>query len=62
MHGEETSHLPPDYRLDLVGDPCVIILLRPDGTVLAHFSLAAEPEEIRRVAQVDYQGTRQGLG
>jgi putative transposase len=49
-------------RLDLLGDPCVIILLRPDGTVVAHFSLAAEPEEIRRVAQVDYQGTRQGLG
>lgn len=47
MHNDQTSHLPPGYRLDLVGDPCIIILRRPDGTVVARFTRNVEPEEIR---------------
>jgi hypothetical protein len=51
MPDEETSRLPPGYRLDLVGDPCIIILRGPDGAVVARFSRNVDPEEIRRVAE-----------
>ncbi len=44
---------PPGYRPDLVGDPCVVVLHREDGTVLARFSNHAVPEEIRRAAEED---------
>jgi hypothetical protein len=53
MRDEETSWLPPGYRLDLVADPDVIILRRPDGTVVARFTYAADTEQIRRVAEED---------
>ncbi len=53
MHDNETSRLPPGYSLDLIGDPCVIILRRSDGTIVAHFTHAAHPEEIRRAAAED---------
>ncbi len=49
----EASVLPPGYRLDLVGDPCVVVLRREDGTVVARFSDHAAPEEIRRAAEAD---------
>ncbi len=48
---ERTTHLPPGYRLDLIGDPCVIVLRRQDGTVVARFTRNADPEEIRRAAE-----------
>jgi hypothetical protein len=51
MPADETSRLPPGYRLDLVSDPCVIILRGPDGAVVARFSSNVDPEEIRRAAQ-----------
>jgi hypothetical protein len=51
MPDDETSRLPPGYRLNLVGDPCIIILRGPDGAVVARFSRTADPEEIRRAAQ-----------
>jgi hypothetical protein len=51
MPEEETSHLPPGYRLDLVGDPCIIILRGLDGAVVARFNRDVDPEEIRRAAQ-----------
>jgi hypothetical protein len=51
MPDDETSRLPPGYRLDLVGDPCIIILRGPDGAVVARFSRNVDPEEIRRAAQ-----------
>ena len=54
--GEETTRLPPGYRLDLVGDPCVIVMRRADDTVVARFTRNADPEEIRRAAEEDYQG------
>jgi hypothetical protein len=53
MPDDETSRLPPGYRLDLVGDPCVIVLRREDGTVVARFSRNGDLEEIRRAAEED---------
>ena len=50
MPDDKTSRLPPRYRLDLVGDPCIIILRGPDGEVVARFSREVDPEEIRRSA------------
>ena len=52
----ETTRLPPGYSLDLVGDPCVIVLRREDGTVVAHFSHNVDPEEVRQAAEEDHQG------
>jgi hypothetical protein len=54
---EDTTRLLPGYQLDLVGDPCVIILRREDGTVVARFTHNIDPQEIRRAAEEDYQGT-----
>src|SRR5829696_5394347 len=56
VHPNETTPLPPGYRLDLLGDPCVIVLRREDGTVVARFSHYADPEEIRQAAEEDDQG------
>ncbi len=53
---QETTRLPPGYRLDLVGDPCVIVLYRQDATVVARFAREADPEEIRRAAEEDRKG------
>jgi hypothetical protein len=53
MSDEETSRLPPGYRLDLVSDPCIIILREPDGAVVARFSRNVDPEEIRQAAEED---------
>ncbi len=53
MPDDETSRLPPGYRLDLVGDPCVIVLRREDATVVARFTHNADPEEIKRTAEED---------
>ena len=50
---DTTTRLPPGYRLDLVGDPCVIALVRGDGTVAARFTHHADPEEVRRAAEED---------
>jgi len=48
-----TSGLPPSYHLDLLSDPCVIILRRPGETVVARFTPFADPKEIRRAAEED---------
>ncbi len=53
MPDDETSRLPPGYRLDLVGDPCIIVLRREDETVVARFTYNVDPEEIRRTAEED---------
>jgi hypothetical protein len=55
-HQKEASHLPSGYRLDLVGDPCVIILRRPDGTIVARFTHGVDPDEIRCAAEEDLKG------
>ncbi len=48
-----TSGLPPGYHLDLLSDPCVIILRRSGETVVARFTPFADPQEIRRIAEED---------
>ena len=50
---DEPTRLPPGYGLDLLGDPCVILLRRADGTLVARFSPFADPMEIRRAAEED---------
>jgi hypothetical protein len=52
----ETKRLPSGYALDLLGDPCVIVLRRADETVVARFTGNVDPEEIRRVAEDDHRG------
>jgi hypothetical protein len=39
--------------LDLLSDPCVIILRRPDETLVARFTRFTDPKEIRQAAQED---------
>ena len=56
MHDYHTFCLPPDYRLDLVGDPCVVTLCRSDGAVVSRFTHATDLEEIRRAAEEDRKG------
>ncbi len=53
MREDSFSRLPEGYRLDLVGDPCVIVLRRGDGTDVARFSRSVHPSEIRRAAEED---------
>ena len=54
-HQKETTNLPSGYRLDLVDDPCILILRRPDGTIVARFTHGVDPDEIRRVAEEDFK-------
>ena len=54
---DTTTRLPIGYRLDLVGDPSVVVLRRQDETVVARFTHNVAPDEIRRVAEEDHQGT-----
>jgi hypothetical protein len=57
--GEENpSNLPAGYTLDLAGDPCVIVLLREDGSVVARFTRKVDPQEVRRAAEGDSRGPR----
>jgi hypothetical protein len=55
MHNQG-DWLPSGYYLDLIADPCVITLCRADGTVVARFTPAYDPQEIRRVAEEDLEG------
>jgi hypothetical protein len=41
--------------VDLTADTCVITLCRADGTVVAHFTRAADPQEVKRVAEEDLE-------
>ncbi len=54
---DKTTRLPPGYRLALIDDPCVIVLRREDGTVVARFTHNVDPEDIRRAAEEDYRAT-----
>jgi hypothetical protein len=49
-----TSGLPAGYHLDLLSDPCVIILRRPGETVVASFTTFADPNEIGQAAEEDH--------
>jgi hypothetical protein len=53
---DETTRLPAGYELDLLGDPCVIVVRRADGTVVARFTRHVDPEEVRRAAEEDNRG------
>ncbi len=50
-----TTRLPSGYRLDLLGDPCVIVLCHEDGSVVARFTHNVDPEEIRRAAEEELE-------
>ena len=50
---QNPTRLPPGYRLDLVGDPCVIALVHEDGAVVARFTRHVDPEEVRLAAEED---------
>ena len=61
MGQDDTStRLPAGYTLDLLGDPCVIVLRRADGAVAARFTKQVDPEEIRQAAQEDQEGAAAG--
>ena len=51
MREEISSNLPLGYTLELVGDPCVIVLRRDGEAVGARFTHNVDPEEIRRAAE-----------
>ena len=53
MHEENPSKLADGYTLDLAGDPCVIVLRRRGGAVVARFTQNVDPQEIRRAAEED---------
>jgi hypothetical protein len=55
MRVQGNTRLPPGYTLDLVGDPCIIVLRDPDGAIVARFTQNVDPEEIRRAAEEDRQ-------
>ena len=40
--------------MDLLSDPCVIILRRPGETVVASFTTFADPNEIGQAAEEDH--------
>jgi hypothetical protein len=47
--------LPSGYYLNLTADPCVTTLCRADGTVVAHFTRAADLQEVKRVAEEELE-------
>jgi hypothetical protein len=47
--------LPSGYYLYLTADSSVITLCRADGTVVARFTYASDPQEIRRAAEEDLE-------
>ncbi len=53
---EGTTRLLSGYQLDMGGDPCVVVVRRKDGTVVARFTHNVDPEEIRQAAEEDCQG------
>ncbi len=53
MRDGDIPSLPSGYHLDLISDPDTIILQRPNGTVVAHFTRDADPEEIKLTAEED---------
>jgi hypothetical protein len=53
VRDENPSKLPAGYTLDLVGDPCVIVLRRRSGEVVARFTRNVDPQEIRCAALED---------
>jgi hypothetical protein len=58
----DDPNLPEGYRRDLITDPDVVILRRPDGSVVAVFSREGVAEgQIERAAREDAERNR-GFG
>ena len=55
MRGDSTSRLPPGYTLDLVSDPCILILRNPEGEIVARFVGDVDPKEVRLAAEENYE-------
>ncbi len=55
MRSDSASRLPPGYTLDLVSDPCVLILRNPEGEIMARSTRSVDPEEVRLAAEEDYE-------
>ena len=55
MRDESHSRLPPGYELDVVGDPCIVVLRNPEGEIVARFARNVDPEEVRLAAEEDYE-------
>jgi hypothetical protein len=55
VRDDSASRLPPGYALDLVSDPCVLILRNPEGEIVARFTRSVDPEEVRLAAEEDYE-------
>ena len=55
MSDDRSSRLPPGYTLDIVGDPCILILRNPDGAVVARFPRNVNTDEVRRAVEEDRQ-------
>jgi hypothetical protein len=53
VRDESPSKLPAGYTIDLAGDPCVIVLRREGGAVVALFTRKVDSQEIRRTAEED---------
>ena len=53
--GKHPIRLRSGYRIDLIGDPDVIVLRREDGTAVARFTHNVDPQEIRRAAEEDHR-------
>ena len=60
MSNENPSKLPAGYALDLVGDPCVIVLRRGGGAMVVRFTRNVDPQEIRRAAEEDHAENGRG--
>jgi hypothetical protein len=56
-----TSDLPAGYHLDLLSDPCVIILRRPEETVVARFTPLVDPKKLRQAAEEDRERAEEKL-
>jgi hypothetical protein len=48
--------------LDLLSDPCVIILCRPARTVVARFTPFVDPKKLRQAAEEDRERAEEKLG
>jgi hypothetical protein len=60
VSNENPSKLPAGYALDLVDDPCVIVLRREGGAIVARFTRNVDPQEIRRAAEEDHAENGRG--
>ncbi len=57
---DDPMRIEPDYRMNIVSEPGVIVLRRSGGSEVAKFSMSgATLEEIERAAQEDHRRNRE---